>query len=164
MCGGRSPRRCRIARAAGTERLRPPFVVRKLAHWLVLGLALGGAALLYRRNREPDLDVLLALTALTFLLRCVLDPYTFSYHHWPFVAALASYEVVGRRRFPFLAVIASACLWYLSYHVSLRHEADPLLHFYLAWALPMTAVLLALTVRLAQASPPGRRWTAATPC
>jgi hypothetical protein len=135
--------------APGTEARRPPEAVQKLAHWLVLALAIAGTVALALWRREPGLEAALALTALIFLLRCVLDPYTFSYHHWPFFVALASYEVIGRRRLPWLAAGAGLALWYMSYHLSQSGDPDPLLHFYLAWTLPLAGVLAWLTVRAA---------------
>jgi hypothetical protein len=139
----------------GADRRRPPRAVRAASHWLVLLLALGGSLAVYARAREPGLEVALGLVALIFLLRCLLDPYTFSYHHWPFLVALASYEVIGRRRFPLLALTAGALLWYMSYHLSLRHDPAGLLHLYLAWTIPFAGGLLWLTVRAARWGDPG---------
>jgi hypothetical protein len=136
--------------AAGTEARRPPQAVQKVSHWLVLAVALGASAALVLRRREPGLEAALALMALIFLLRCLLDPYTFSYHHWPFLVALASYEVIGRRRMPWLAALAGLALWYMSYHLSRSGEPEPLLHFYLAWTLPLAAILAWLTGRAAR--------------
>lgn len=142
--------------APGTEARRPPRAVQSIAHWLVLALALGGAAALFAWRREPGLEAGLALAALIFLARCLLDPYTFSYHHWPFLAALASYEVIGRRRMPWLASLAGLALWYMSYHLSQTGQPDPLLRFYLAWTLPLATALAWLTARAPSASARGR--------
>jgi hypothetical protein len=142
--------------APGTEQRRPPRAVQKLSHWLVLALAFGGAAALFLWRREPGVDAALALAALIFLLRCLLDPYTFSYHHWPFLLSLAAYETIGRRRLPALAVLAGGALWYMSYHLSTNGHPDPLLHFYLAWTLPLAAILAWLTARAATSSAPAR--------
>jgi hypothetical protein len=102
-------------------------------------------------RREPGIEAALALAALIFLLRCLLDPYTFSYHHWPFLLSLAAYETIGRRRLPLLAMLAGGLLWYMSYHLSASGHPDPLLHFYLAWTLPLAAALAWLTGRAARA-------------
>ena len=133
--------------APGTEARRPPDIVKSVAHWLVLALAAGLSALVLARNRAPALDSLLALAALIFLLRCLLDPYTFSYHHWPFLVALGAYETVGRRRVPVLAIAAGVALWWMSYHVSVTGDASALLRFYLAWSLPLTAGLAWIVTR-----------------
>src|SRR5262249_40202539 len=133
--------------APGSEARRPPHAVAKLSHWLVLALAFGSALALGLWRREPGLSAALALTAPIFLLRCMLDPYSFSSHHWPFFAALASYEVVGRRRLPWLAALAALALWYMSYHLSRSGQPEPLLRFYLAWTLPLTGILVWLTLR-----------------
>jgi hypothetical protein len=133
----------------GAEARRPPDAVDTLAHWLVLALAIAGASALALWRREPGLEAVLALAALIFLLRCVLDPYTFSYHHWPLLLALAGYEAIGRRRMPVLAVITGALLWYMSYRMSASGEPDVVLRFYLAWTLPLAAALAWLTARAA---------------
>jgi hypothetical protein len=133
--------------APGSERRMPPETVKTLARWLVIAFAFGAAALLLAYRREPGLASVLGLTALIFLARCLLDPYTFSYHHWPFLTALAAYETVGRKRFPALAVLAAAALWYMSYELAPGGDADALLSFYLAWTLPFVAVLAWLTIR-----------------
>jgi hypothetical protein len=143
--------------APGTQAQRPPDAVKVLARWLVLALAFGLSAALLLRTREPGLDCLLALAALVFLLRCMLDPYTFSYHHWPFLVALAAYETIGNRRLPLLAIAATTALWWMSYHLSPGGNGDALLHFYLAWTLPLAALLGWLTWRSAARSPTGPR-------
>lgn len=131
----------------GVERREPPPLIRTLAHWLVLILAFGSAALVFLRNRHPGLSAALALAALVFLMRCVFDAYTFSYHHEPFLIALAAYEVVGRRRFPYLALMSGTVLWFLSYRVAPSRDIEALTSIYLGWALPMTALLAWLVAR-----------------
>ena len=139
--------------APGTEARRPPRAVRTLAHWLVLALAAGLSLLVLARTRTPGLDRLLALAALIFLLRCMLDPYTFSYHHWPMLVALGAYEAIGRRRMPLLAIAAGVALWWTSYHVSVTGNADALQRFYLAWTLPLALALGWITLRAARSEP-----------
>jgi hypothetical protein len=138
--------------APGTERRRPPKAVRTAAHWLVLLLAFGGALAVAARSREPGLEAALVLAALVFLLRCVLDPYTFSYHHWPFLVSLAAYEVIGRRRLPFLAAAAAGCLWWISYKVAPGGHAAALNRAYLAWTIPFAIGLAWLTARAVRLS------------
>lgn len=140
------------------ERRRPPEWLATTSHYLVLALALALALLAWRHDREPTLAAILVMAALIMLERLLLDAYgTYSYHHWPFVAALAAYEIAGRRRFPYLASVATLCLWYISEHVGLRDGAGRLLAFYLGWSLPFAALLSWLTLRELR-SPP------ATPC
>ena len=86
----------------------------------------------------------------------MLDPYTFSYHHWPLLVALAAYEAIGRRRLPLLTIAVGAALWWMSYHLSISGRPDPLLHFYLAWTLPLTALLGWLTWRAVARRPSAR--------
>jgi hypothetical protein len=93
----------------------------------VLTLGLGAAALRTRRAIDP-----LALLALLLLLRCALDPWNHAYYHAPFLAALIAWEVLERRRAPWLAALSSGILG-IVFGRSLP-LADVL---YALWALPM---------------------------
>lgn len=66
---------------------------------------------LWRRRRQPGDP--LALLALFFLLRCVLDPADNDYYHLPLVVSLLAYETVVRpaRRVPVVTLYTVGGLW-----------------------------------------------------
>jgi hypothetical protein len=121
-----------------------------------VGLALTVALWLQRRRLGPaggpsagrantgilsERDALLAL-ALLFLMRCLLDTWDTVYYLIPFVLALLAWETLGpSRRPPLLALSSSALAWisfqWLPPHVS----ADAQAAFFLAWTLPLAAML-----------------------
>jgi hypothetical protein len=108
---------------------------------LVIGVAaVLSAAYWRRRPRHRPYDVLLLL-AFIFLVRCLLDPFTISYHHAPFLLALAGYEAVSRRGLPFLTIYAAAGLWAISAVVAPLGDPDSLYRAYVAWALPLAAYM-----------------------
>jgi peptidoglycan/LPS O-acetylase OafA/YrhL len=81
------------------------------------------------------------------LVRCLLDPITNGYYHLPFLMALAAWEGLRRRGAPLLTV-ASALL--LGLNAALANGGvDPVTvnRFYLAWALPLAALLGVLAFR-----------------
>ena len=65
------------------------------------------------RRRTPD-DVL-ALLALLFLLRCLLDPVDNAYYHVPFLLALVAWEGLTRRGPPVVSLLSSAAIYYTIY-------------------------------------------------
>ena len=74
------------------------------------------------------------------LVRCILDPLTYSYHHAPFLVALISYEAL-RRRVPVLSGFAIAAILTMTHVIAPMKDATLVNAFYLAWALPLAAVL-----------------------
>jgi hypothetical protein len=106
---------------------------------LVVGLAL--PLLFWRRFRQPTAADALLLLALVFLLRCLLDPLTLSYHHIPFLVAIAASEGLRRRGLPIVTVFSAAGLWVIARWVAGAGNAVLLNESYLAWALPLTAYL-----------------------
>jgi hypothetical protein len=127
------------SQANGTARYALPAWLDALAHpaILVAGAALSAGYALVRRDRVTEIALLLALV---LLLRCLLDPFTNSYYNAAFLIALAAYEVYSRARPPWLAVVASAAL---ALNVALADQvnADGLNRIYLAWTLPLLAVM-----------------------
>ena len=105
---------------------------------VTFGLAL---AFFLRRKVHGTVDAL-AVFALVMLLRCVLDPMTISYHHAPFYAALAAFEVVRTRRMPFLTLMTAGVMLVTSELASMPDLQNGV---YLAWSLPL-AGYLALTL------------------
>jgi hypothetical protein len=142
--------------APGTERLEPPPTVRAIAHVLVLATMIGLTTAIALRRRESALDTALALAALLFLLRCVLDPYTFSYHHVPFLVALAAYEVVGRRRLPWLTSSAAGLLSLFTWKIATGMHPTRMFVTYVAGTLPFTALLAWITARTTRSPPEPR--------
>jgi hypothetical protein len=112
------------ARAGAPYRALPPLLSiygRDVAG--AVGLAVGAFAALRswvpaptgaRRGGGFNIERCLALLALTFLLRCALDPSNLLYYELPFVVATAAWEA-RRARPPLLALLACAWLW-LVYH------------------------------------------------
>lgn len=121
-----------------------PAWVGRLAHPVIVLLAVPLALLYARRPRRPE-DALLLL-ALLFLLRCLLDPINIDYYHAPFLLALLAYEGLTRRGLPYLAMIAAVCLALtfppgVSSMYELSQQASEVAAVYLAWALPFAAYL-----------------------
>ncbi|HKP90315.1 MAG TPA: glycosyltransferase 87 family protein [Thermoleophilaceae bacterium] len=111
-----------------------------LTHPLVVVLALAATVVYAVRRRGADPEEALQLLALVFLVRCVFDPLTYSYHHAPFLVALLVFEGL-RRRVPVLSGFAIAALLVMTYVVAPMHDATALHVFYLAWSLPLMAAL-----------------------
>jgi len=82
----------------------------------------------------------LQLVALLFLLRCMLDPLTFSYHHTPFLVALISFEAL-RRRVPVLSAYSIGALLLMNELVVPSGEPGLINAFYLGWTIPLAAVM-----------------------
>jgi hypothetical protein len=118
-----------------------PKSIGSLTHPLVALLALVGTGAYWLRRRAAAPEEVLQLVALIFLLRCVLDPLTYSYHHAPFLVALVTYEAL-RRRVPVMSGIAIAALLAMTHVIAPLKSAGLVNAFYLGWALPMVAALV----------------------
>lgn len=123
----------------------PPALIAGHAHELIVALSLPLAAIVVRRSGwHPPLETCLALLALLFLLRCLLDPQDLFYYHLPLVIALVAWEGYARRRTPWLSV---SCLLLLYVVFDQIGPTDP--HTwadfagYLAVALPLAGYLIA---------------------
>jgi len=111
-----------------------------LTHPLAIAVALAlTVAYGYRRRGAVPAEAL-QLLALVMLVRCILDPLTYSYHHAPFLVALISYEAL-RRRVPVLSGFAIAAILTMTHVIAPMKDATLVNAFYLAWALPLAAVL-----------------------
>jgi hypothetical protein len=85
-----------------------------LMHPLIVLLAAPLTALWWTsRRRFPD-DVL-ALLALLFLLRCLLDPVNNAYYHVPFLLSLVAWEGLTRRGAPVVSLLCGAAIYYAIY-------------------------------------------------
>ncbi len=128
------------------ERYMAPAWVGVLSHPLIVLLPIPLAALLWRRrDRRPD-DALLLL-ALLFLLRCLLDNWNNDYYHAPFFLSLLAWETVRRPGIPRLsiavAVLIGISFWPDQTRIFADSVADAPLLFalYVAWAVPLAALL-----------------------
>ena len=102
------------------------------------GEAVAAAQELARRRGNPD--DLLQLVALLFLLRCMLDPLTFSYHHTPFLVALIAFEAL-RRRVPVLSAFTIGALLLMNEVVVPSGDARLINAVYLAWTIPLAGAM-----------------------
>jgi hypothetical protein len=116
-----------------------------VTHPLVVLMAIAAIAVYAVRRRGADPEEALQLLALVFLVRCVFDPLTYSYHHAPFLVALLAYEGL-RRRVPVMSGFAVAALLAMTYVVAPMRDAALLNVFYLAWSLPLLAALAVATL------------------
>jgi hypothetical protein len=134
-----------------------------LAHPLIVGITIP-LTLLYvhqlRRRRGGTPDGLLLL-AFLLLLRCMLDPWDFSYYATPFLIALTAWETLRFKRIPVVAVIASFVAWILyvkiPQHFSLDRQALSFLLVSCAATAAMALSLYAPGVRQLLAGPRGQR-------
>jgi hypothetical protein len=119
-----------------------PDSVGRGLHMGVIGVAALLSLLYARRRRDADWspDDVLQLLALLFLLRCMLDPLTFSYHHTPFLVALISFEAL-RRRLPVLSAYSIGALLLMNEVVVPSGEPGLINVLYLAWTIPLAAVM-----------------------
>jgi hypothetical protein len=117
-----------------------PDDVGRVLHLGVIAVALALSLLYARRRGRGNPDDVLQLVALLFLLRCVLDPLTFSYHHVPFLIALISFEAL-RRPVPVLSAVAIGALLIMNEVVVPLGEPVVINAFYLAWTIPLAALM-----------------------
>lgn len=112
----------------------------------VFAVALAGAYWLRRAHLQRT-DALLMLS-LVLLIRCVLDPWNVIYYQFPFVVALAAWEVASHRRAPLLALAASVLVWSSFRSVNLTDSSNVTNLFYVTWTLPAATLMLWRALRL----------------
>lgn len=132
-----------VETASGPERtfqysLPQSFAV--ISRVLVVALGLGLALLYARRRKGADPEDVLALLALIFLLRCMFDPLSYSYHHLPFLAALLTWEGL-RKQIPVASAISIVAIASLEFVVAPTNSAGLVNAFYLLWTVPLAAYL-----------------------
>jgi len=117
-----------------------PDATGRVLHLGVIAAALIVCLLYARRRGRGNPDDLLQLVALLFLLRCVLDPLTFSYHHAPFLIALIAFEGL-RRDVPLLSAYSIGALLLMNEVVVPSGEPRLINGFYLIWAIPLAGAM-----------------------
>ena len=136
-----------------------PVWLAHLMHPLIVAIALPlTAAWWLSRRRTPD-DAL-ALLALLFLLRCLLDPVDNAYYHVPFLLALTAWEGLGRRGIPLASMLCSVAIYYAIHKAGWADDLAVRNVLYLAATLP---VAVWLGMRLYAPRPARRRAAARAP-
>ena len=107
-----------------------------ISHPLIVAVALPLSLLAWRRRADP-----LALLALLFVLRCVLDPWNTAYYALPAVLALVTWEATRTERPPVLALALTMATWATWEWVVPAASPDVESLFYLAWSLPLAGLL-----------------------
>jgi Glycosyltransferase family 87 len=121
-----------------------------VAHPLVVLIpAAISVALLPKLRNRPWHDGLL-LMAFALLLRCLLDPWNVSYYSLPFLLALVAWEVHADRRPPVLSVAATFLAWLTLVWLTTRVHPDVQAVAYLAWSVPLAALMGARLFGLGQ--------------
>ena len=119
----------------------PPGWLTGVAHpLLVLVPGAVSLALLPRLRRRPWHDGLLLL-AFALLLRCVLDPWNISYYSLPFLFALVTWELHARSRPPVLSLAVTLLSWVSLVWLTTRVHPDIQAAAYLAWSVPLVALM-----------------------
>jgi hypothetical protein len=118
---------------------------------ILIGFALTGALWLRQRQQRshgeqqadtaPGRDALLLL-AFVLLGRCLLDSWDTSYYMLPFSLAVLTWETIGERRRPMLALVGVVVPW-LGLEQLTIHGASPDMQsmLFLVWTLPLSALL-----------------------
>jgi Glycosyltransferase family 87 len=119
----------------------PPDWLTGISHpLLVLVPAAVSLALLPRLRRRSWHDGLLLL-AFALLLRCVLDPWNISYYSLPFLFALVTWEIHARSRPPVVSLAVTLLSWISLVWLTTRVHPDVQAAAYLAWSVPLVALM-----------------------
>ena len=108
---------------------------------LILLMAPALALLMWRRRGPAGFDDVLLLLGLTFVLRCLLDPWNSIYYAIPAIFAIATWEGAVRRRVPAVSLVVSVLVWLTFKWLPDRAPADAQSLIYLAWTVPLVAGL-----------------------
>lgn len=121
-----------------------PDALRVISHPLAVAVVIGLSVVYWRRSagRHPY-DALLLL-ALCFLVRCLFDPLTMSYHHVPFVMTIAMYEGLRCRRIPIVTLTSTAMILVVGDFIAPLGKPDLMFAVYLLWGL-FTAAYLSIS-------------------
>jgi hypothetical protein len=135
----------------------PPAWLSPISHPVIV-LGAGALSLLWwRRRRGAPWHEALLLLALLLHLRCLLDPFNTVYYCLPFLLAIATWESLRTRRPPLIALAATAAAW-LTFQIAPQSlTADQQSLLYLAWSVPLAAVLAVRTFAPARVSWSGHK-------
>jgi hypothetical protein len=129
-----------------------PTWLSPLTRPLIVGSGIAVALIWWLRSgRERNLDDVLGVLALIFLLRCMLDPWDNVYYHLPLVVALAAWDARRGRSLPVSAVAVTAACW-VSFFAFDEPSGYGLYFVYLAWSVPLAIGLAVTLLRPARAS------------
>jgi hypothetical protein len=117
-----------------------PRIVSDHARELTVLLIIPLSVPLARRSGRSTEDCL-ALLALLFLIRCMLDPSNHVYYQVPFVVTLLAWEA-RTTGIPILALLATAAFWFIFHTVSGTGSLTAQYVAYLVVTLPLAAILL----------------------
>lgn len=129
-----------------------PTSINSITHPLALVAGFGLPLVFWRARPHATLSDALAVLAAVFLLRCLLDPLSLSYHHVPFFVALAASEGLRRRGVPVVTLYSTAAFWALG-RFAAPVGADTLNASYLLWTLPVLGYLVLRSFRRAAVEP-----------
>ena len=118
----------------GLVRLVRPLIVG-------LGACLSVAWALRRRSTGAPAHDALLLLAVLLLVRCAIDPWNNAYYAVPAVLALGTWEALGRRGLPVLAISVTALTWLSFVRLPMYLGQDGLALAYAAWLVPLLLVL-----------------------
>jgi hypothetical protein len=119
----------------------PLGLTRSAGQMLAAAVAVAAGFAATRGGRGPSVERALALLAAVMLARCLLDPLNLAYYALPFMLALVAWETATRRGLPVIALGTSVLAWATTLHPA--SNAALACGLYLAWSLPLTAVLFA---------------------
>jgi hypothetical protein len=137
----------------------PPRLIGRWCRPFVFALACAATLLFWRRRGWDDAAVL-ALAGFLLVARSVFDTQTFSYHLVPMLMFVTAWELLGRRRFPLVGAAVMLAFQLTARTVSSSLSADTFNAIYLAWTLPLLALLGFAALRrprLSAARPAGGR-------
>ena len=140
-----------------TVRVLPRWLA-GLMHPLIVLLAVP-LTLLWWTSRRRTPDDVLALLALLFLLRCLLDPVNNAYYHVPFLLSLVAWEGLTRRGPPVVSLLSGAAIYYTIYKAGWTDDVAARNALYLLSTLPV-GVWLAVRLYAPSAVLHRRAWPA----
>ncbi len=114
--------------------------LRSISHPLAVLVVLALSVGYWVRGARDPFDAV-GLLALLFLVRCLLDPLTISYHHAPFLIAVGVFEGLRRRGLPVLTLTTTAAILLLARYIGPLGRPSVMNAAYLAWALPTAGYL-----------------------
>ena len=119
----------------------PPEWIGLISRAVVVAVPLGLSLAVALRWRGRPWHDALALLALAFLLRCLIDPWNLVYYELPFMLALVAWEVHARRGAPVISLAAVLAGWVTLDVMAGTVPPDLQAACFLAWAVPLTLVL-----------------------